>query len=416
VQLDWASDSLPPVGGAALPYGLGRSYGDSCLIDGGTQYRTRTLNRLLAFDAETGELTCEAGVSLDELFRFAVPRGWFLPVTPGTRFVTVGGAIANDVHGKNHHVAGSFGDHVDELELVRTSGERFSCGPGERSDWFRATVGGLGLTGVIVRAKIRLARVSSPAILAESVPFASLDEFFALSRDSAASTYCAAWIDCFARGSGVGRGVFFRGDHAPAGTRWRSASNWHPRVPFSLPGWVMGGFTMRCFNAAYRFAHRRRTPPRAQSWQGFLHPLDGIRDWNRIYGRNGFLQWQCVVPHERAQDSIAEILGTVAHARQGSCLAVLKVFGDRAAPGLLSFPRPGTTLALDFSLSDPRTFGLLDRLDAVVMAAGGALYPAKDARMAPATFRASFAQLEAFRAFRDPGLRSAFWKRVEGDS
>lgn len=416
LRLEWASDPLPVTSRPMLPHGLGRSYGDSCLVRDGVHLLTRRLDHLLAFDPATGEVTCEAGVSLDELFRFAIPRGWFLPVTPGTRFVTVGGAIANDVHGKNHHVSGSFGDHVVSLELLRTTGERIRCGPGQRADWFRATVGGLGLTGVITTATVRLMPIASPAIVAESIPFGGLDDFFALSRESAATRYAVAWVDCLAGDRAVGRGIFFRGDHAPAGTPAPAAPRGRLRVPVDLPGWALNRHSARLFNLVYRTSHRRRTEPRVVGWQQFFHPLDAVTGWNRVYGRRGFLQWQGVVPPAAARDALAEILSATAQAGQGSFLAVLKQFGDRPAPGLLSFPRPGTTLALDFPMRGQATLALLDRLDDITMAAGGAIYPAKDAHMSAGTFRASFPRLMEFRRYRDPGLGSAFWTRVQGDA
>ncbi len=415
LPLHWRHE-LPDLGGLdapVLPYGQGRSYGDVCLNEGGYLLDVAPLNRFLAFDPETGVLRCEAGVTLDQILKLVVPRGWFLPVTPGTKFITVGGAIANDVHGKNHHRAGTFGRHVLRFELLRSDGRRLLCSPQENADLFRATVGGLGLTGVILWAEIQLIRIPSSWMVVERVPFRNLDEFFEVSaRSDEAFEYTVAWIDCLARGPNLGRGIFLRGNHAEAPRSLEVHRDPHLVVPVDLPSFVLNPWSMRAFNALYYRLQSRKAGRRLEHYEPFFYPLDAIHRWNRIYGRRGFLQYQCVLPREVQREGIREILTRIARSGNASFLAVLKEFGDVPSPGLLSFPRPGVTLALDLPFTGPATLGLLDDLDRLVLEAGGALYPAKDARMAPEVFRASYPALEAFLPHRDPAFSSSFWRRV----
>lgn len=407
---------LPEIEGLGLPLGNARSYGDSCLNDGGTLFSTRTLDRFIAFDPLTGVLTCEAGLLLSEILDLAVPQGWFLPVTPGTRFVTVGGAIANDVHGKNHHRAGTFGHHVIAFELLRTSGTRLHCSPEKNSEWFRATVGGLGLTGIVVWATIQLRRIRSPWMSAESHKFGNLGEFFTLSKDSdQAYEYTVAWIDCVARGASLGRGLFSRANHAPACPDTRPyPSQRSLAMPLTPPLSLVNRLSLKVFNTLYYHRQRRQVSHATMHYQPFFYPLDSITHWNRMYGPKGFLQYQCVIPPEAAEDAIRELIETISGSGLGSFLAVLKQFGERPSPGMLSFARPGTTLALDFPNQGTTTFTLLDRLDAITASAHGAVYPAKDAHMSAAHFHCYFPGLDSFRAFVDPGLSSSLWRRVAG--
>ncbi len=396
---------LPPCDGTLLAYGNGRSYGDVGLNPGGTLLKLRGLDRFIAFDAETGALSCEAGVLLADILDLVVPRGWFLAVTPGTRFVTVGGAIANDVHGKNHHAAGSFGDHLLSCELLRSDGSRLTCSREENPDWFAATIGGLGLTGVVTQATIRLRRIRGTAMAVRNTRFTGLDEFFARNAEAEkAHEYAVAWIDCLAQ---TPRGVLMAGDHAegeppePRGAK---------RVPLTPSFSLINGLSLRTFNAAY---YGKPWPAETrQHYLPYFYPLDAIHDWNRIYGKPGFYQYQCAVPPASARASIGEMLDTIAASGQGSFLAVLKNFGARPAPGLLSFPMPGTTLALDFPNHGAPTLALFARLDAIVRAAGGRLYAAKDARMSGDFFRAAYPQWQDFSRFVDPKFSSGFWRRV----
>lgn len=404
---------LPAFEGHALPRGNGRSYGDVCLDDGGTLLDARGLDRFIRFDPATGILRCEAGVLLGTILDLLVPRGWFLPVVPGTRFVTVGGAIANDVHGKNHHAVGSFGCHVKAFELLRSDGTRRPCSAGENADWFAATIGGLGLTGLVTWAELQLRPVPGAWFDTETRRFDHLDDFFELSAQSEHDfEYTVAWVDCTARGNTLGRGVFARGNHCADPPGAKPPREGSLGMPLTPPFSLVNGPTLRAFNWQHFHRapkHMRRT---VQHYRPWLFPLDGIRDWNRMYGPCGFLQYQCVLPPATARDGTRELLDRIAASGTGSFLAVLKQFGAVPSPGLLSFPRPGTTLALDFANHGRATFALLDRLDEVVAAAGGAVYPAKDARMPGQHFRKSYPAWRRFADFIDPAFSSGFWRRV----
>lgn len=402
-----------------LAHGCGRSYGDAPLNPGGRLVDCRALDRFIAFDRETGVLTCEAGVQLAEILAvFCRPEhdggGWFLPVTPGTRFVTVGGAIASDVHGKNHHWFGTFGRHVLSFELARSDGAQLTCSPYENAELFAATIGGIGLTGLILRATIQLRRVAGLAMEAEDIRFSTLGEFFGLARESDEGwEYTAAWVDCLAKGSSLGRGIFSRARHAPGHSAAPPARA--PRVTFPLvpPLSLATPLTVRAFNAAYwRKLGLRTRASRIGSYEPVLYPLDAIGSWNRVYGPCGFYQLQCVVPPESACDAVAEMLGVIAASGQGSMLSVLKMFGDLPSPGLMSFPMPGTTLALDFPNRGEVTRELLARLERITVEAGGRLYPAKDGMMAARTLRQGFQQLDRFLPSIDPRFSSGFAQRV----
>lgn len=416
VPLFWRHQcELPSAGVPMLAYGMGRSYGDCCLNDGGMLLDTRALDHFIDFDRETGWLTCEAGVTLDTILREFVPRGWFLPVTPGTRFVTIGGAIANDVHGKNHHRAGTFGCFVREFDILRSNGERLRCSRHENAGLFRATIGGLGLTGLILSAAVQLRPIHSSWIDVEVSKFADLDGFMRLSESADRNyEYTVAWLDCLASGTAARRGVFIRGNHAGSPRSLSVHSRPKLAVPFDFPALALNRASLTLFNRAYYAIQRETTVPKQQHYAPFFYPLDSVQHWNRIYGRRGFLQYQFVVPESRAVEVIDAVLARAQAAGQPPFLSVLKKFGAVASPGMLSFPRPGVTLALDFPHRGPATPALLARLDELVIDAGGALYPAKDACMAPASFAASFPRLAEFEAHHDPGFSSSFWRRVRG--
>jgi FAD/FMN-containing dehydrogenase len=412
VDLTWTT-ALPPTDDLLLPYGLGRSYGDVPLNDDHTLLDTSRLNRFRSFDEATGLLECEAGTTLDDILRVAVPKGWFLPVTPGTKFVTVGGCIANDVHGKNHHRAGTFGRHVRSFELLRSDGARLHCSPEENAELFRATIGGLGLTGLITIAAIQLRRIESADVIVERVPFRSLAEFDAISRAcDATHEYTVAWFDSFAGRDS--RGIFFKGNHAAGSLSARSGIQKRQlRLPHSkLISPLLNPLTVRAFNTAYFLANARPRPQRLD-YEPFFYPLDAVANWNAIYGRAGFLQYQCVIPESAGLEPVAEILDRAARSRLASFLTVIKKFGALPSPGLLSFPRAGTTVCLDFAARRMDTLlPMLERCDDVVEAAGGSVYPAKDARMSGARFRRFFPQWEELRALADPRFSSSFWRRV----
>lgn len=397
--------------GSMLAYGNGRSYGDVCLNQGGTVLHTRQLDRFIHFDTNTGILECEAGVLLSEIIDIFLPQGWFPQVTPGTSLVTVGGAIANDVHGKNHHRAGCFSQHVLELGLRRSDGTRLNCSMAENRQWFQATVGGLGLTGLITHAKLRLRRVSGPWIHGDSRRFANLQEFFALSTDSDRDyEYTVAWIDCAARTNAMGRGVFMRGNHA-RGDR-AEPKRTSLRMPLTPPISLVNGLSLHLFN---QFYYRRRSASQRDAmwhYREFLYPLDGILEWNRMYGPKGFFQYQCVIPEANALFSLQEMLKRISISGVGSFLTVLKNFGSIRSLGMLSFARPGTTLAMDFPNRGDPTLQLLESLDEITLNAGGAVYPAKDSRMSASSFRKYFPAWQEFTQFVDPQFSSSFWRRV----
>ncbi len=421
IPVHWrdAPPDLQAIDGSVLAYGYGRSYGDSCLNENGTLLDITPLNRYIAFDAERGLIRCESGVLFADLLQFIVPRGWFLPTTPGTKYVSVGGAIANDVHGKNHHVAGTFGGHVTRFELLRSDGSRLICSPTENAELFRATIGGLGLTGLILWAEFKLRRIPGPYIAQEKIRFGNIDEFFAISEDSDKEyEYTVAWVDCVSGGDKLGRGIFIRGNNAwLARLPDKSAA---PRtlltMPFDLPPFALNLLTVRAFNEVYYRAPLGKVQHKIVPYDPFFYPLDVINDWNRLYGKAGFLQYQFVVPRAHDRSAIKEILRQISASGVVSFLAVLKVFGDVESPGMLSFPRPGVTLALDFPYRGAPTLRLLDRLDQIVRECGGALYPAKDARMSPQMFEASFPNWRAFSQYVDPKFSSSFWRRVTGQA
>ena len=354
----------------------------------------------------------EAGVTLSQILDIAVPRGWFLMVTPGTRYVTLGGAIANDVHGKNHHRRGTFGRYVRRLGLLRSDEGRLTCSITERRDLFSATVGGLGLTGLVEWAEIQLLPIRASQVVGITQRFGDLGEFFSLSaRFDERHEFCVSWIDCAARGSATGRGVYMAGDFAEEGTLEVEPSR-GLGVPAMLPFSVVNWPTLKLFNGAY---WRKAPRTRAQSsmrYDSFFYPLDSVQHWNRIYGRKGFQQYQCLIPVADARAGIRAMLVAIANSGTGSFLSVLKRCGDLVSPGLLSFPQPGTTLALDFPQSDDLEKTLFPHLDGIVRETGGRLYPAKDAHMSGEDFRRSYPAWQRLEAARDPALLSRFWRRV----
>ena len=405
-------------GETLLPYGLGRSYGDSCLNSGGVILSTAALDHFIAFDDVTGHLTAEAGVTFAAIIELLTPRGWFLPVTPGTKHVTLAGAIANDVHGKNHHRAGTFGAHVLSFELLTSDGQRRLCSRDENADVFEATIGGLGLTGLITKATIKMMPVASAFLIGQSIRFDNLDEFFTIADASVDShDYTVSWIDCLAGGRALGRGHFLRANVATADEAVaRKAPLALPLVvPVTPPVSLVNRLTLKPLNAAYYHRQQKEVVKKLWHYNGFHYPLDAIAHWNRIYGPKGFLQYQCVVPRSVQHGVSRALLREIEQSGQGSFLAVFKTFGRMKSPGLLSFPMEGATLALDFPVAGPETFALLNRLDAIVIEAGGRIYPAKDARMSPETFEAAYPRFAEFSKFIDPRIRSDFLTRVSGN-
>jgi FAD/FMN-containing dehydrogenase len=395
-----------------LPVGMGRSYGDVCLLQNGALLRTPTLDRFISFDPENGILRCEAGVTLASILEFVVPRGWFLPVIPGTKHVTVGGAIANDIHGKNHHLAGTFGRFVRNLDLIRSDGGRIHAGPAENPDWYAATIGGMGLTGLIASAELQLRPIRSRNIRYQATKFVGIDEFLALSRACSGREYTVAWIDCVSQAWNFARGIFLAGDHAeepgPLGPSGKSSLS----LPFDLPAFALNRTTVGLFNAFYYNRQFGKQKHGAMDYERFFFPLDSILHWNRLYGKDGLLQFQCILPWAADQTAILRILKAITASGLASFLAVIKVFGDLPSPGTMSFPMPGITLALDFPIRAGASFELLDRLAEITAEAGGRMYPAKDARMSAAHFQQFYPQWRRFAAYVDPAFSSSFWQRV----
>ncbi|MEU3103504.1 FAD-binding oxidoreductase [Streptomyces griseoflavus] len=390
-----------------IPRGLGRAYGDAAQNAGGAVLDMTGLDRVHAIDADGGTVLCDAGVSLHRLMEVLLPLGWFVPVTPGTRYVTVGGAIGADIHGKNHHVSGSFSRHVLSLELLTADGEVRTAVPG--TPLFEATAGGMGLTGVILTATIRLQPVETSLMSVDTERADDLDDLMARLADTDHRyRYSVAWIDLLARGRATGRAVLTRGDHAPLdalprGTRARRdplsfRTSRLPAAPSFVPEGLLSRTTVGLFNELwYRKAPRSRTG-QLQRIPAFFHPLDGVPHWNRVYGRGGFVQYQFVVGHDR-EDALRRIVHRISERRCPSFLAVLKRFGD-ADPGWLSFPLPGWTLALDIPAALPGLGGFLDELDEEVADAGGRVYLAKDSRLRPELLAAMYPRLGDFRALR----------------
>lgn len=397
--------------GSRLAIGAGRSYGDTGLLSGGRMIDMTGLNRFQDFDPRTGRLTAEAGALMGDVMATFAPRGWFVPVTPGTREVTLGGAVANDVHGKNHHRAGTFGRHVRAIRLRRSDGPALDLSASDHAGLFGATVGGLGLTGIIETVELQMQPIASTWLKVETIPFGNIDDFAAIVRDQGGVEHTVAWIDCTASGARLGRGIFSAADWLSDG-RLEAHRPRQLRVPVDAPAWLLNPLSLRGFNALYDLKERARPRLDEAHYSEVFHPLDAIGHWNRLYGPAGFYQYQCVTPLTAGIEPMRDILRMVAASGQGSTLAVLKMFGDLPSPGLLSFPKPGYTLALDFPNRGDRTLTLLAGLDKIVLSAGGRLYPAKDGRMSRAMFEAGYTELGAFQRHRDPALQSDFGLRM----
>ena len=413
--LFWKED-FPPAQVASekvLAVGMGRSYGDVCLLQNGTLLHTPHLDRLIAFNTETGLLRCEAGVTLGDILDFAVPRGWFLPVSPGTKYVTVGGAIANDIHGKNHHVAGTFGSHVPCFELVRSDGTQALCSATMNSDWYAATIGGMGLTGLISWADLQLRPIVSRRIRQQATQFIGLEEFIALSRSST-QEYSVAWIDCVAQGRNFARGLFLQGEHEENPGPLTPLTKQNLSFPFEAPAFALSRTTVGAFNTLYYHKQMGKERTALIDYERFFYPLDRILHWNRMYGKQGLLQFQCVLPWETDSMGIVQILKAITASGLGSFLAVIKIFGEVVSPGMMSFPMPGITLALDFPIRKDVSFDLMDQLAAITAEFGGRMYPAKDACMSGAHFQQFYPQWQQFSTYVDPSFSSSFWQRVTG--
>lgn len=394
--------------------GQGRSYGNAAMNEGGVVMMTERLDRVISFDERTGWLTAEAGMTLAEVFKKFLPRGWFPSVTPGTKFVSLGGCVAADVHGKNHHHDGTFGANVREIELVMADGSRVRCGPEENSELFWATVGGMGLTGVISEVTYRLIPVESAYVSVRHTKARDLEASLSLLEDEAwDDRYTVAWIDCLARGRSLGRSVLMRGHHArrdelPSKIREPLLLKESAKLnlAFDFPQWVLNSLTISAFNQFYYLWQGAKREPFLTDYSTFFHPLDRLKNWNRMYGRRGFIQYQCVLPPKESGEGLRRLLEELARERRASFLAVLKRFGPQNL-GLLSFPMEGYTLALDMPVSDG-LLSFLDRLDEIVLSHGGRVYLAKDTRVKAENFRrmyTRFSEWEEIKRRVDPENR-----------
>ena len=382
--------------GLLIPRGLGRAYGDSSLAS--RVLETTNLQFCHSFDVVSGILSCDAGVSLFEVLKVFIPKGWFIPVSPGTRFVTVGGAIASDVHGKNHHLDGTFGQHVISLQLLLGNGEIVRVSPTENTALFHATCGGMGLTGTILSASFRLVPIKSSEIIETTIKAANLDAVLDGFAQFGASTYTVAWIDCLAQGDNLGRSLLMVGEHAEDGPLTVADKN-PLTMPVDAPSSLLNPFSIKAFNALYYAKAQHGVSTRRRSFESYFYPLDQILQWNKLYGKAGFMQYQFVIPTSAGREGLRQILKTIAASGQGSFLAVLKTFGKQNA-NYLSFPIEGYTLALDFKVTES-IFALMDQLDQLVLQYGGRLYLAKDARMSEATFKTSYPNWQEFEAVRE---------------
>ncbi len=394
--------------------GLGRSYGDSAVNANGGVLLQQRLNRFTGFDPAHGVLECEAGVSLEEIIEAFVRRGYFLPVTPGTKFVTLGGALAADVHGKNHHCDGTIGRFVQSLDLLTAQGEVLTCSPQQNADVFWATIGGMGLTGIILSVRLRLMPIETAYINVDYGKARNLDQALEMfSGDDERYRYSVAWIDCLATNGDLGRSVLMRGNHADV-SDLRSESLSRPLVlrprrkksmPIHFPNFVLNPYTVQAFNTFYY----KRAPQgrRVVDLDSYFYPLDGVTHWNRMYGKRGFVQYQALFGLDNARRGLVEVIEAVSQSRQSSFLAVLKRTGPQG-DGMLSFPKEGYTLALDLPNTGQRLTDLLRRLDEIVLKYDGRLYLAKDAAMTADTFAAMYPRLAEFKEVKsriDPQCR-----------
>jgi FAD/FMN-containing dehydrogenase len=382
-----------------IPRGNGRCYGDASLAE--ETINTLKYDKILSFDTGNGIFECQSGLTLDKILEVIVPKGWFLPVTPGTKFITVGGAVGSDVHGKNHHVDGSFSNHIVEMEILLANGEKMVCSPQVHADLFEATCGGMGLTGMITRVKFRLKKIETSYIKQKQVKARNLEEIIRLFDEYKHYTYSVAWIDCLKKGKNFGRSILILGEHAtvnelPEKCRkepLRLPANKKIPFPFNLPSWVLNSFTVKLFNFLYYGKNFKREINNVVSYEPFFYPLDAILNWNRGYGKKGFVQYQFVLPLD-AKQGLIEIMKRISDEGLGSFLAVLKVFGKQES--MISFPKEGYTLALDFPVRG-NLFAFLDELDQLVLKHGGRLYMSKDARMKPEVLEAGYPRLNEFK-------------------
>ncbi|AZI66272.1 FAD-binding oxidoreductase [Kaistella daneshvariae] len=368
--------------------GNGRCYGDAALAE--NIFSTKRLNKFISFDRLNGIIECESGVLLSEVLEVIIPQGYFLYVTPGTKYITVGGAIASDVHGKNHHAEGCFSEYVLEFSLLNENGEVLNCSRSDNADKFWATIGGMGLSGIILSAKFKLKNIETSYIRQERIKAENLDEIFQLFDESESYTYNVAWIDCLQKGENLGRSILMRGEHAfkhelPLNLQnnlLQLQKKISPKIPFFFPGFVLNNLTVKLFNFLYFKKQSKKMVKNIVHFEDFFYPLDVVKDWNRIYGKNGFIQYQLVLPKATGKEGMKKILETIAASGNGSFLAVLKLFGKANEEAYNSFPIEGYTLALDFKMN-AKLKNLVEKLDKIVESYGGRIYLTKDSMSKP---------------------------------
>jgi FAD/FMN-containing dehydrogenase len=387
-----------------IPRGLGRCYGDSALSE--KILSTLSYNRILSFDEKSGLISCESGVTLKELLDVFLPRGWFLPVTPGTKYVTVGGAIASDVHGKNHHVSGSFSNHLLSMDIMLANGSIISCSKENNPDLFWATCGGMGLTGVILRASFSLEKIETSFIQQETIKAKNIDDIMRIFDESESFTYSVAWIDCLAKGKQLGRSIMMRGEYLSkedlkslhqVNKPIQVNNNPKLTIPFNFPNFALNKLSVKAFNVMYYNKQFNACQRNIVDYNKFFYPLDSINNWNRIYGSRGFTQYQFVLPKYKSYEGLTKILTRISNSGSGSFLAVLKLFGKQN--DLISFPTEGYTLALDFPICE-KVFKLLEELDSLVLEYNGRIYLTKDARMSRTTFENSYSSADKFKEIK----------------
>ena len=397
-----------------LCYGKGKSYGDVCLNEDNTLIDMSNLDHIISFDKENGIIDCEAGITLSNILEFIVPKNWFLPVTPGTKFITLGGAVANDVHGKNHHVAGTFGNHVIDFDLLRSDGKIYKCSKVENSELFRATIGGLGLTGLIKSVRFKLKRIENPFMYVENIKFNNLDEFFSINEESEKEfPYTVSWVDCTTKGKSMGRGIYMRGKHATDVDLEKDFEHKEGGIPFPIEAPFINNFTVKAFNKLFYSKQFKKFTKQIVPYEPYFYPLDFVDGWENAYGKNGFLQHQFVLPLDTSKDILKTIFRLIVDSGMSSFLTVLKTFGDIQSPGMLSFPERGITLAIDYRMEGKKTLDLLNRIDDIIVKENGKLYPGKDARMSKEHFHKFYPNFDKFEQYIDPKFSSSFYRRIK---
>jgi len=394
-----------------LAFGNGRSYADQAILNNGCIIDARNLDHALAFDKVTGKIRLEAGVLLGDIQRIGLRRGFMLSTTPGTQYVTLGGAIANDVHGKNHHAAGSIGCSVEQLAVVRSTGDLVICSRNQNEKLFHATIGGMGLTGVIAWADLQLREVPSPYLDVEVKRYRNVGDFFDIAKESESYESTVAWVDCSARGGALGRGIFERATYTSLESRRPGRTSLD--IPLTPPISLVNRLSISAINRIYLHRTKSTWTSNTRHYTKFFYPLDHVRNWNRMYGPRGFYQFQNLLPFSEAETALVRILELIQRSGQGSFLVVLKTFGTKSSGGYLSFPRPGATLAIDFPNRGKKTTELLGKLLDVTMRHNGVVYPAKSAVINLHALKSLTTRWDDFQSQRDFGFDSELMKRLE---